>query len=686
MAFNFPIISDDNSSREYQEEFQGYNHNIRINDSEFYDMKNMTGDYYPVLSPRDKRSQLRIFDKPQGIIYKNELWYVSNNRLYKEDTEIKLIDCVTNEPIVFSDGEKQLVSMGAYIAIFPDKVYVNTTNLSDCGYVSVRKEFNSDYKIILRPNNGEKTINLNDVSFVCDSKPENFMPDLGGRETAHHNIKVGKLWLNTSNKNIYECTKAEKSSDNTYTYEWTLVEEADYKNYIHPASEYGYIKYITSTEGGTTYATSALTVSDIPNGALWRDTSTIENKVKQWSKDYSMWIDVTYNYVNIQAIDSNNNLFRDWDNLFKIDDSITISGVNSIVDGNRIITELNSDSITILANTNIKNTLSISNAVIERKCPDLDFVVESNNRLWGCYRGTSSDGKILNEIYCSKQGYLWNWYDYRSTSAGAWTASVGSDGDFTGAIVYGGSPWFFKENCVHRIYGSMPSDYQISTTQLRGVQKGSGKSICVLNEALIYKSSEGVMMCDGSIPYSISEALGKLKYKNAVACGYENKYYISMQDKNDIWHLFVYNTNTQMWHKEDNIKIDYFCKTNDDLMFISNNKLMSVSSGKGIDEDNFDWFIETGNIGYSYSDNKYIGRMLLRIGKPVESRVNVLIRYDDMTSWIPIAKINGFGTKTHNIPIIPQRCDHFALRIEGQGECKIYSLSKVIEIGSDYYG
>ena len=43
------------ASRTVTEIFGGYNHNLRIGDGEFYDMKNLTSAYYPILSPRGKR-------------------------------------------------------------------------------------------------------------------------------------------------------------------------------------------------------------------------------------------------------------------------------------------------------------------------------------------------------------------------------------------------------------------------------------------------------------------------------------------------------------------------------------------------------------------------------------------------------------------------------------------------------
>jgi hypothetical protein len=100
-------------------------------------------------------------------------------------------------------------------------------------------------------------------------------------------------------------------------------------------------------------------------------------------------------------------------------------------------------------------------------------------------------------------------------------------------------------------------------------------------------------------------------------------------------------------------------------------------------EDDFDWFAETGDIGYSYADNKYVGRMLLRLSKPIQSEVRLYIQYDDSGEWEEIATFAGGGTRSFSVPVAPRRCDHFRVRIEGFGECKIYSISKLLEIGSD---
>jgi hypothetical protein len=44
----------------------------------------------------------------------------------------------------------------------------------------------------------------------------------------------------------------------------------------------------------------------------------------------------------------------------------------------------------------------------------------------------------------------------------------------------------------------------------------------------------------------------------------------------------------------------------------------------------------------------------------------------------------GHNLRSFSVPIRQKRCDHFRLRIEGEGDAKIYSVAKTIEEGSDF--
>ncbi len=322
---------------------------------------------------------------------------------------------------------------------------------------------------------------------------------------------------------------------------------------------------------------------------------------------------------------------------------------------------------------------------VKRSIPNMDFVIESNNRLWGCRYGESIDGQQVNEIYASKLGDFKNWYSFRSISTDSYAATVGSDGPFTGAFTHLGYPIFFKENCMHKIYGDYPANYQIQTTNCRGVQLGCEKSLATVNEVLFYKSRHGVCVYDGSLPQAISSALGDVYYHDAVAGSIGNKYYISMADKNDDWHMFVYDASRGTWHREDYTCAQGFCENGGELYFINyGDKQIKTVRGSAVPEDKeVKWRAVTGIIGVDSPDKKYISRLDVRMSLKVGTRVSFFAEYDSCGEWKHLFTMDGISLRTFAIPIRPQRCDHMRLKIIGEGEAKIYSICKTVEQGSD---
>ena len=72
----YPTLYTKQNSRQMVEVFGGYNHNLRIGDGEFFDMKNMTSDHYPVLSPRGKRGVYAEGGQYTGMIAKDALCHI----------------------------------------------------------------------------------------------------------------------------------------------------------------------------------------------------------------------------------------------------------------------------------------------------------------------------------------------------------------------------------------------------------------------------------------------------------------------------------------------------------------------------------------------------------------------------------------------------------------------------------
>ena len=193
-------------------------------------------------------------------------------------------------------------------------------------------------------------------------------------------------------------------------------------------------------------------------------------------------------------------------------------------------------------------------------------------------------------------------------------------------------------------------------------------------------------MCayDGSLPVEISSALGDMSYFNAVAGAVGNKYYISMLDANEEYQLFAYDTKRGLWHREDNTQVKDFCTCRGDLYYIDSKNAIKTVLGSGTAaEEEVEWMAETGVMGTDSPDKKYVSRVLVRMLLTVGAKVTFYIEYDSCGEWEHMFNMVGTKLRSFSVPLRPRRCDHFRLRIVGEGDAKIYSISKTIEQGGD---
>ena len=64
--------------------------------------------------------------------------------------------------------------------------------------------------------------------------------------------------------------------------------------------------------------------------------------------------------------------------------------------------------------------------------------------------------------------------------------------------------------------------------------------------------------------------------------------------------------------------------------------------------------------------------------------VRMELQYDSSGVWEPAGEIAGRGmAASFVVPIIPRRCDHLQLRLSGEGEFKLFSLTRILEKGGD---
>lgn len=581
-----PELNEGNQTRAMIDNFGGYNHNLKIGEGEWYEESNLTSEYYPMFANRRPRGiYTRAQDWLRGIIAKDALAWIDGDKLIYNG---KVIEGIT----LNDEGPKQLVSMGAYLCIFPDGVYFNTAKDGDYGYMGARYE-----------------------------------------------------------------------SSGAITYTPCRVDGEEYVD----------------------FDVSADAPAEPVNGAYWMDSSGSVHVLKQYSSSSAMWIEIPTVYTKIYSFNIHT--------AFNAYDGVTISGVNydaedvvlkdqlHALNTSTTISAIGENYIVIAGILDERYTQTAGVVTVERKLPKLDFVCEANNRLWGCCYGLV-DGKTVNEIYACKLGDFKNWNCFMGLSTDSYSASVGTDGEFTGCTAYLGSVLFFKENYIHRLSGSMPANYQLTTTACRGVQRGSERSLAIVNEILYYKSRSDVCAYDGSMPVGVSPQFGTDLYHDATAGAHGGKYYISMRGDSG-WHLFVYDAQRGVWHREDDLHAIGFASWNDEIYIATQAEIIAANGTVGAAEKDVAWEATSGLIGYELVDHQYVSRFNIRMKLAEGAKCALAIEYDSSGVWIKQGVVYGHGTSSFVFPVIPQRCDHFRYRLRGEGDIRIYSIAKIIEQGSD---
>ena len=312
----------------------------------------------------------------------------------------------------------------------------------------------------------------------------------------------------------------------------------------------------------------------------------------------------------------------------------------------------------------------------ERRVPDLDFVTEQGNRVWGCSRKE-------NSIYACALGDPTNWYSYRGIASDSYAVSVGSDGAFTGAASCLSYILFFKENCIHKLYGSKPSDYQMSSVRCRGVAAKAAGSLCVIAETLYYLSPDGVMAWSGSLPAKVSGALdtGKLTAADwAMGGQLDARYYLYLHRRADgdgSGRLLVYDTEKGLWHEESPAGTE-MVSTGQQLYLWDGSALWAAGSDReteGEEEANLRFEAVTGDIGMSVPDDKDISRVTLRLDALAHTVVTVAVSYDG-GAWETVGSCAV--TQEHqrvNLPFVPRRHDLMRLKFSGTGQMTLRSMA-----------
>ena len=331
---------------------------------------------------------------------------------------------------------------------------------------------------------------------------------------------------------------------------------------------------------------------------------------------------------------------------------------------------------------------------VSRSVPDLDGILAHENRLWG-YKG--------NTIYASKLGDPLNFNVFDGLESDSWAADLDGSGEILGAIVYQGYPTFFKEDRVVRVYGDRPTQYRLMEVSNMGLHPNCGDSLAVAGDTLWYVSRNGVTYYSGGYAQNAHAPFGDYVFNKAKAASDGRRYFLSVQERQGDWAIYVYDTVYGCWFREDGNRVLFSAYDRGNLYMYHQQggnlwldgratnppsapqESPLVSSVMFGDFTGANWSNgwNTGN-----PTRKGTSKILLRLTLGVGASVNIRIKYDTTDQWETIKTLTGPASgeakmKSFYLPIIPRRSDNYRIELtECTGDWILHSLVREEYSGS----
>ena len=599
-------------SRQLLRAFGGINETYSCSEAELSAALNFSGRGFPALQTRALRKKVRDVEKVNGMYHLNGLLICRGMGLeYAPDGQAGRTAAVTLENVL-TDDRKELAGMGSKVLIWPDKLAFDTET-GQLEPLGAKWEL-GDRKMTVCPCDTEGKVY--EVAGAGDTEPES--------------PEDGQLFLKGAAGNLYDYESVlEKWSAKSGKWVQVLVNT---------------VRMTCPGIGSLLKEGDTVTLTGMPQAVCDALAADLNGEIVVQALEGDDLV------ASLTPAQDSSRYYGSW--------TVTATGTSwRSLDGARTENEGLAVSITL-----------------ERRVPELDFVTEQGNRVWGC-------SKKENTIYACRLGDPTNWYSYRGIASDSYAVSVGSDGAFTGAASCMGYVLFFKENCIHKLYGSKPSDYQLSSVRCRGVAANAAHSLCVLNETLYYLSPGGVMAWDGSLPSKVSGALDTGKLTGAAWCAagsLDARYYLYLRRQGDsAGRLLVYDTERGLWHEESAVGYE-MASTGQQLYLWDGRALWAADPDReteGEAEAALQFEAVSGDIGLTETDDKYISRITLRLDAQVHSVVTLAVSYDG-GPWETLRTAAATGDHDRlNLPFEPRRHDTLRLKLSGTGQIALRSMA-----------
>lgn len=364
--------------------------------------------------------------------------------------------------------------------------------------------------------------------------------------------------------------------------------------------------------------------------------------------------------------------FQNFSTAFRAGDVITFNG--SYYNGNQIakywinkkliIREISGTSdkkVTFDPYTFGDTSANLSGTMTFKKTiPTLTHICSWNDRVWG----VSYDGKI----YASRYQDPTNFEYFDLTSADSFTLDAGMGGDFTGSCATGSYVVFFRQDKIHRITGTKPSNYRHTVIKSTGVKKGAHRSLAVIDDIIYYEGKNGFYTFDGADVRYISEKLGEIVHSGGYGAVCNGNYYVSTKGRTGSHDAYIYYPKKDMWLTGGSLEYRSAVNFLGDMYYIGKDNNLIYKAQATTDTRGFD--ITLREFDVDIAEKKGYMRILIGFAKEQSGNITcyTAINGDDFAL---AKKITDGEEGVAEIRLTPNRGDRIRLRISGSSDAII---------------
>lgn len=655
-----PALSNMEQRRQQQIiTFGGINYGQNTQEGQLADCRNLTAEHFPCLHPRAGRKTA-----VSGLTAPEQIFAAEGNLYIVDNGALKLGGSTL---LTLTPGKKQLAVINSKLVIFPDKVMVDTTDMT-VTRLEAMAEIAAGMAEVVAGTDGSTTGQTVKIHIGNYQATVVGSGNLGG-----NNMDDLSQWKETARP--FGTVDSVSVSQETGA---VTIETSTGKTCVYVAV--GDLVYAPALgiDGVTKWAkiTKRYYRFKPPNpvGPSSKSAST-------QSSDSEYYIGWDY---DIYGVVGSSVPFAGMEDLgFRVGDTVEITGCTTHPENNKSITiralgTVTEGDATVYTMTFDPDTLTAgteSGAVtIRRKVPALSILCESQNRLWGAAGGT---------VYASALGDPCNWETFDGLSTDSYALAVAGGGQFTACCSYGSAVLFFKEDMLYKILGGYPAEYTLYSYHYPGVQLGSAESLININEVLYYKGAAGIWRYAGAAPELVSGAFGLRQYTDACAGSCGQRYYLSMKGKDGSYGVWVYDTLRGFWLQEDGLNAGFAWANGRFYLLDRAAKKVYLTGQDNSEETRVPWSAEFCAMDEVVHNRKSYSRLLLRADFEAGSWLKAEISMDG-GSWQTVGQWSAGHGQTKVIPLLPRRCDRFRIRLSGEGNVMLRSLTRDYTLGSEY--